>query len=122
MAVVEESGTDFSHSRTFLGSAHVDAVHRGLHEREKVTQRLVVGQAEHKVRLEEFVEGRDGGVRLTGNGLLLHDDEVILDATLPLSDTEKERGCWLTPDEDVCHALPCLKDEGRERERERERK
>lgn len=109
LTVVKKSRPDFPHSRAFLGSTYVNAVHRGLYEREKVTQRLVVGAAEHKVGLEELVEGRGGGVPLARDGFLFHNDKVLLDATLPLPNAEEE-GCGrLRLLEEALQAPPCLK-------------
>lgn len=89
---VVNSHTDFFDPWTFLGNAHINAIHRCLNERVEDAQGLIIRHKD-KVRLKEFIKGCNSCLRHAGNGLLVQDDVKLLNATPLFSNTEEEGLC-----------------------------
>ena len=89
-SVVQKSRSELFDSGTFLGTSDVNVKNCGLDECIEVEEGLVVADTEGEVCFEELIESCQGCLCLAGDGLVVNDDVVSLDAVPLLTHTQEE--------------------------------
>ena len=83
IALVEDFGSELSHTGCFLELSNVHILHSCLYKGVHAAQNAIVVDSKSKVGLKQFVKCANGTHGLAGQGLLIQDDVECMDVTLP---------------------------------------
>ena len=92
IVLVEDLGSELSHTGRLLDLSNVHIVHSCLYKGIHAAQTAIVVDTESKVGLKQFVKCPNGTHGLAGQGLLVEDYVVGMDLTLPGPNCEQ---IWL---------------------------
>ena len=91
---MQEPCSELFDSGTFLGTSHVYVEHRGLDELVEAVEGFMIVNTEDEVCFEEFIEGGQGCLGLSRDGLVVNNDMEPLDVVLLFTNAQQEGLAW----------------------------